>query len=388
MVLGLLLAKRGVKTLVCESHPDFEREFRGEVLMPRFSQMMRQVGLLEFLESKPHLKLQDVRMFHLGRLVATFSFKRIAPEMPFALWMPQSVLLAALEEKARTFPAFQIEFGAVVRDLVRENGRITGAVVQKEGKTQTIRARVVVGADGRGSTVRRMGGFQNVVDEHDFDVIWFNAKKPAGHPDAVQGFFSTRHNYLILPKYPDLLQCGILVPPGAYSDYVQKGIESIKEELSEAHPVLANFAKELKDFSPFSVLQARVSRAQEWAKDGCLLVGDSAHTCSPAGAVGVSVAVHSAMDAADVIVRALEKNDVSVKTLSWLQSRREADVIRIQAIQKRVSRMVFPRNRFLSLVMPAVLAFLSRTSSFKGMQRRLFVLEKPLSIDPAFRFEK
>ena len=36
MVMGLLLAKAGIRVLVLERHPDFQREYRGEVLMPRF----------------------------------------------------------------------------------------------------------------------------------------------------------------------------------------------------------------------------------------------------------------------------------------------------------------------------------------------------------------
>jgi len=386
MVLGLLLAKRGVKVLVCESHPDFAREFRGEVLMPRFSQMMSQIGLLKFLETKPHLKLSDMRIFYCGNPVAAFQFNRIAPQMPFAVWMPQPILLAALEEKARPLPSFQMWFGAAVRDLIQENGRVMGAVVHKDGRPVEVTARVVVGADGRASTVRRAGGFENIREEHDFDIIWFNTQKPAAYPSTVQAFISRRHNYLILPKYPDLIQCGILVPPGEYSEYVKKGIDSIREELLDAHPVLAQFAKGLKDFSPFSVLQARVSLAKQWARDGCLLVGDSAHTCSPAGAIGVSVAVQTAIIAADVVCRAVQKGDTSAAALSEVQARRQADVEKIQRIQKRASQLVFPRNRLVAWALPSIFRVLDGTGALRNMQRRMFVLDRPLEIDPAFRF--
>lgn len=67
MILGLLLAKQGLNVLVLEHHKDFSREYRGEVLMPRFTQMMRQIGLFDYLETFPHLKLTDLEGFNNGR---------------------------------------------------------------------------------------------------------------------------------------------------------------------------------------------------------------------------------------------------------------------------------------------------------------------------------
>ncbi len=386
MVLALLLAKRGVKVLVCESHENFNREFRGEVLMPRFSQMMEEIGLLEFLFSKPHIKLDEFKIFNRGKPVAQFQFRQIAPEKPYAVWMPQPVMLAALLEKAKSFPSFEMWFGAPAQGLLEENGRIAGIVVQKAGRKIKVSARLVVGADGRSSAVKRAGRFETAYEEHDFDLIWFNAPKPADTPNVVQAFLSRRHNYLILPKHPNLLQCGILVAPGEYGRYVQKGIGSIKEELSEAHPVLSDFARGLKDFSCFSLLQARVHFVREWAKDGCLLIGDAAHTCSPAGAVGVSVAVQTAIVAADVIYKAAQNGHFSAAALSEVQKRREADVREIQRIQKRVVGIIFPANPLLSFLLPSVFSVLARSSFFRQIQRRLFVLDAPLGVDPAFRF--
>ncbi|MDF2959464.1 MAG: hypothetical protein K0S39_1199, partial [Paenibacillus sp.] len=40
LLLGMLLAKEGVDVIVLESHDNFDREYRGEVLQPRFVQLM------------------------------------------------------------------------------------------------------------------------------------------------------------------------------------------------------------------------------------------------------------------------------------------------------------------------------------------------------------
>ena len=80
MVLGLLLAKLGVNVLVCEHHPDFHREYRGEVLMPRFTQMFRQIGLFEEIEKYPHLKLTELEGYYRNKRVFNIGFMEIAPE--------------------------------------------------------------------------------------------------------------------------------------------------------------------------------------------------------------------------------------------------------------------------------------------------------------------
>ena len=82
MILALLLAARGTRVLVLERHADFEREYRGEVLMPRFIQMMRQIGLFDFLLQSPHLKLDGFEMYIRRRLAAKIRVAEIAPEAP------------------------------------------------------------------------------------------------------------------------------------------------------------------------------------------------------------------------------------------------------------------------------------------------------------------
>src|SRR4051812_9482221 len=101
MILGLLLAHSGIKILVLEQQKDFSREYRGEVLMPRFTQMMRQIGLGDWLLTLTHLKLQEGEIFAAGRRVGAFNFTTTSSEVPYALWMPQMRLLEGLYARAK-----------------------------------------------------------------------------------------------------------------------------------------------------------------------------------------------------------------------------------------------------------------------------------------------
>ena len=133
LMLGLLLAKRGVDVLVLEGHETFEREFRGEVLQPSTARLLDELGLLDDILREPHSQLEAgvVRMD--GKAVGGFSFKKIAPQYPYAIWMPQPVFLAALLRKAEPFPSFQCWMGAKVSRLVQEDGVTVGVTGMRHG---------------------------------------------------------------------------------------------------------------------------------------------------------------------------------------------------------------------------------------------------------------
>ncbi len=386
MLLGLMLAHQRLKVLVLEQHKDFEREYRGEVLMPRFTQMLRQIRLFDFLESYPHLKLQQIEIFYRNLKITDIRFSDLVPDAPFAIWMPQPILLNALYDKAKQYPNFGLWFDASVQDLLEENGRVIGVSIRHKNEPRDIRAKVTVGCDGRSSIVRRRGHFELDLDEHDFDVIWFTIPKPLGYDNTVRAFLSPRKSYLILPKYPEHIQCGLVIPKGEFVRYKKKGISSLQRDLLSAHSVMHDFAKGLQDFSPFNVLQAVAQHVKDWARDGCLLVGDAAHTCSPAGAIGVSVAVGTAIVAADVISEAFREKDFSHAKLQKVQNLRDPEVRRIQKIQKQFSRLLFNQSPLMKRLAPALLLFISKTGLLRKFQKKIAVLPDPLAVSTDLYF--
>ena len=379
MLLGLLLARRGIHTLVLERHDDFEREYRGEVLMPRFTQALRQVGLFDFLETYPHTKLTRGEIVYKDRILTSFDFQSLCPEAPFAIWMPQPTMLNAFHDKAKTFPSFELWFGASAQELVEDNDTITGLVVRRQQQETRVRARVTVGADGRTSRIRRLAHLENEYEHHDFDVLWFSFPRPDDRDDAVRFFLSSKQFFLVAPKHPDLIQVGMIVPVGEFSRYRDQGLEAMRRDLLLGPPIAHSFARGLTDFKAFFPLQARISLARQWARDGLLLIGDAAHTCSPAGAVGVSVAVATAIVAADVIAGALEDNDVTATRLGRVQQLREQDVRQIHKRQQRLTGTLVPTG-FKRRLLPFLIPLMSRLGLVRGAQRGLAVAAEPLPV--------
>jgi 2-polyprenyl-6-methoxyphenol hydroxylase-like FAD-dependent oxidoreductase len=389
LLLGLLLGKRGVKVIVLEGHETFDREFRGEVLQPSTARLLDEIGLLEYVLAQPHLTLTTGRLLVNGRPAGGFDFRYIAPEYPYAIWMPQPVFLEAFARKASEFPGFQCWMGARVTELVEEQGAVVGVRGRRHGAEPfEIRADVVVGADGRHSTTRRLGGFVIEYEHDDFDVIWFIVEPPADWPKTI--YFSVgKVPLLMLPKYPNEIQVGLLLVKEDWRRWRQEGIAALAERIRRLDPLFAAFAAGLRDFTPFFPLPAQILLVRNWARDGLLLIGDAAHTMSPAGAIGVNVALATAAVAAQEIYPRLGRGPIPREALARVQELRVQDVRTLHELQRRAGRALLGSgsgNPLLRWLLQRALPLAVRSGLFPRLQRRLFFGVPLPPLDPAFSF--
>ena len=259
-----------------------------------------------------------------GKTAGGFSFNTIVPEYPYAIWMPQPIFLQALVEKAGPFTSFQCWMGAKATELIEEGDTITGIRGLHHGEQPfEIRADVVVGADGRSSSMRRLGHFEIEYEYHDFDVIWFVIEQPPDWPNTIYFSLGSDVRGLMLPKYPQQIQAGLFLPTGAWRDWRDTGIAAVAERVRGLDPVFADFADSLRDFRPFSPLAGQITLVKDWARDGFVLIGDSAHTMSPAGAIGVNVALATAAVAAQELYPLLGHGPIAHEDLAAIQQLRE-----------------------------------------------------------------
>lgn len=391
LMLGLLLAKRGANVIVLEAHRNFDREFRGEVLQPSTARLLDQIGLLSYILEQPHLLLKEGRLIVDGQQRAGFSFDNIAPRYPYAIWMPQPIFLDALARKAAPFPGFQLWMGANVTELIEENGAVVGVRGLRDGKEPfTVRADVVVGADGRHSMVRKLGKFAVEYEHHDFDMIWFVVDPPEDWSRTLYLSAGTAP-LLLLPKYPNQIQVGMIQRVGEWRDWLHKGTEAVRNHVASLSPLFTKFAAGLHDLKPFFPLPGVILMVREWARDGLLLIGDSAHTMSPAGAIGVNVALATAAVAAQEIYPQLGKGTIPKGTLARVQAQREQDVRTLHKLQRTAgSTLLGTRsgNPLLRWLVPRMMVLAIKIGVFPLMQRRIFFGVPLPPLDPAFRFEE
>ena len=388
-MLGLLLAKRGVDVLVLEGHEDFEREFRGEVLQPSTSHLLDELGLLEYIRAQPHSVLEVGKIRLNGREIGQFDFKRIAPRYPYAIWMPQPIFLEALRRKAEAFPSFQCWMGAKATSLIEEGGKVAGVSGLRHGRESfEVRADVVVAADGRHSALGKLGGFEVAYEHHDFDIIWFTIEQPPGWTSTFYVSMGDVRG-LMLPKYPHHVQAGLVVPTGEWKRWRDEGVAAVADRVRRFDPIFTEFAASLHDFKRFFPLEGVIRLMREWSRDGMLLIGDAAHTMSPAGAIGVNVALATAAVAAQVLYPHFGDGPIDRRVLQEVQRLREGDVKTLHRLQLGAQGVLLgqgSRNRATRWLARTVVPLILRSPLVPLVQRRLFFGAPLPPIDPAFRF--
>ena len=360
------------------------------MLQPSTAHLLDELGLLEYILEQPHSLLEAGKVRLNGREVGEFSFPKISPEYPYAIWMPQPVFLAALLRKAEPFPSFKCWMGAKVSRLVQEDGCTVGVSGIRHGKEPfEVRADVVVGADGRYSAVAKMGGFEPEYEHHDFELIWFTIEQPPGWSSTLYVSLGEQVRGLMLPKYPHHIQAGIALPKGEWQRWRTQGIAMVADRVRRLDPIFRPFADGLKDFTPFFPLDGFIRLIDDWARDGLLLIGDAAHTMSPAGAIGVNVAIATAAVAAQELYPRLGRGPISREALREVQRLREADVRALHRLQLRAQQVLLSQdsgNRVVKWLVPKLLPLLLHSPLLPKVQRRIFFGAPLPPLDPAFSF--
>jgi 2-polyprenyl-6-methoxyphenol hydroxylase-like FAD-dependent oxidoreductase len=331
--LALLLAQRGISVTLVEAARDFQRQFRGEGLMPSGLDALHQMGLDSLIEGIPHRPLSSWEFWLSDRRLFRAD-EPMGSDRPCTL-VSQPPLLTALVQTAQTHPGFEWLSGTAVKDLLWHGDRVAG-VHLVDGCT--IEADLVIGADGRASVIRQRADLSLETQPKSIDVLWFKLSAPEGYAadnrfcTVVKGgrVFSLFHGaeagklhlaWAIAPDEPTeqknwATTFAALVPP----EFVEH-FRSVGENISV----------------PLR-LSVVVGRCPRWHRPGLLLLGDAAHPMSPVRAQGINMALRDAIVAANHLVPVLKVREMGEMgeidgAIARIQTEREPEIIEAQQLQ-------------------------------------------------------
>src|SRR4030095_7685286 len=151
--LGRLLARAGLRVLVLERTLEFHDRVRGEVLVPWGVAEAKRLGFDELLRPVGNdLRWWDIVLGGMTVVHRDIPATCLPGVAVLSYYHPamQDILLQAAEEAGA-----EVRRGARVTGV--EPGRAPRVIVQHDGREREVQARLVVGADGRGSHVREWG---------------------------------------------------------------------------------------------------------------------------------------------------------------------------------------------------------------------------------------
>jgi 2-polyprenyl-6-methoxyphenol hydroxylase-like FAD-dependent oxidoreductase len=253
--------------------------------------------------------------------------------------MPQWDFLNFLSGQAKRFPTFQLRMETKVVDLLTEGSRVTGVRAETPQGELEIRADLVIAADGRHSIVHSHAGLEQREFGVPIDVLWMRISKKQGDPKQTLGFFQ-HGTLLVLLDRDDYWQCGFVIPKGGFDEIKARGLKEFQSDITSFAGFLQDRVAELDDWSKIKLLTVQINRLCEWCREGLLCIGDSAHAMSPAGGVGINLAIQDAVATANLLAEKLQRGPVQLDDLRKVQARREWPTCLIQGMQIFIHRRV------------------------------------------------
>lgn len=332
MMLGYLLGRAGIETVVLEKHADFFRDFRGDTVHPSTLQIMHELGLIDDFLKLPHQQLQKMDGMFGGTKIRIADLSRVKANYPFIAFMPQWDFLNFLADEAKRFPTFRLRMQHEVVDLVFEKDRVTGVRAKTPEGFVDFRADLVIGADGRHAITHEKAKLALMEFGAPIDVLWMRLSKRPDDPPQTLGFFQ-HGKLLVLLDRGDYFQVGFVIPKGGFDEIKQCGLPALHGQIIAMAQFLSDRIGELNDWDKIKLLTVQINRLKKWYREGLLCIGDNAHAMSPAGGVGINLALQDAVATANLLAAKLRRRTVSVGELAEVQERREWPTRVIQRLQ-------------------------------------------------------
>ncbi|WP_336712262.1 FAD-dependent oxidoreductase [Arthrobacter sp. USHLN218] len=377
MMLGLLLARAGLEVAVLEKHADFLRDFRGDTVHASTIRLLDELGLGDDFRRLPQSRLDNFQLpLPAGGRLPVGDFGRLRAPYNYVAMLPQWDFLNFLAEAAAREPTFRLLMNSEVTGLVSEDGRVAGVryrnrdtgsgrsrLAEAAAPEEELRAELVVACDGRDSSLRRLAGLTPREFAVPFDVWWFRLPRfhhELGGIASIVPSFGPNEAMVALFRQ-DFFQIGYLTHKGEDARIRAEGVERFRERVRNLRPDFADRLGAIESLDDVHMLDVRLNRLSRWYREGLLCIGDAAHAMSPAGGVGINLAIQDAVAAARLLAAPLRRGQVGSRELARVQRRRQLPTVLVQEAQRRLHKILFSAKRGDSPAgVPRLLVFAAR----------------------------
>jgi flavin-dependent dehydrogenase len=298
-------------------------------------------------------------------------------DVPYGGCCPRRTELdAILVEGAREAGA-ELRFGTRVVDIVRDGERVAGVVVEDDTGRHELRANVVVGADGRASTIAdKVGAEEYLGYDNPRAGYWAYWPRPADFATgplrggSVLRYFG-QSIAVVFPTNRDQLLIGAVFPVAELPDWKSDPTAKLRAWL-EANPVTAPFVANTEPLTKTIGMVKLRYFFRRAAGAGWALVGDAGLHKDPTPGLGISDALRDARALGAAIVAAAGSGDGSDALLERYWRERDIASIELFHFAKDMGELAYnnPLNRVV----------LAKINADPAMQARLVdMLERRIS---------
>ena len=256
--------------------------------------------------------------------------------------MPQWDFLNFLAEHGKRYKTFDLRMKTEAVDLIEAGGRVVGLRANSPDAALAIRADLVVGCDGRHSTVREKAGLKSEDYGAPMDVLWFRITRKDSDDAEAFGHIEAGKMMVMLDR-GDYWQCAYVIAKGGIERVKAEGLDAFRQRVLALSPYFADRIGQLKSWDDVKLLTVTVDRLRKWWRPGLICIGDCAHAMSPIGGVGVNIAVQDAVAAANRLAGPLKAGALTDDDLIAIERRRTFPVRFTQRLQLIMQNQIISR---------------------------------------------
>lgn len=326
ILLSYLLAKSGISTVVLERSCGVNRAFRGEHITSETENLLKEHHLFEKVEAEGILRIKKVEFFNEKKIIKTI--KPASKHGHVGIHVPQANLLNVIARESASLSNHQLLMSTTVTSLLQdEQGTYKGVKAKRNGEELTIASSLIVGADGRFSTVRKLANIKTAHLSHGYDLLWAKIPAPQTWQPTTRMLSIDGHQLALFTQVGGFIQIGWNIKKGSFPALRKKDVQSLTHSLIKNFPELKGIVSQhLQSWKDFVCLKVESSRSETWVKDGLIIIGDAAHTMTPTGAIGINCAMKDAHVVAPIIKESIKKGNTSVYQLQIYEKLRREEI--------------------------------------------------------------
>ncbi len=344
LALGCKLANSRLKICVLEARSEVKQSKRGLTLQPNGLEALEKLGPLDEV-MRIGVKTSRVVWYEIGGgLLATLDYSLLNHPQNYLLTVvPSDLELVLRNEFVKS--GGTIYDSTFFQELHRDQPRHVVVKAQRKGSPVEFSARMLIGADGENSRVRKAIGVPTRVREYPDHFLFMMAR-------PVKSFQEEARQYLARGKmigcFPsrDSTYIFYYLPRGRLDKLKERELPSFKDELVIIEPELSGALDNLHSWDDLAYAVPMRVDLNSWVGDRVALLGDAVHALDPSLAQGANMTLQDAVILADTIEGCFQSGDFSTDALKPYENARRKQVEFLQRQAERTAQVTTTESRF------------------------------------------